>query len=114
MVLAVGARFNDRHTGDIKVYTGNRKFIHIDVDPGQIGKNLMPELGICADAKEALVAILEEVRSRGPARQPARGPRKFRICVQQWLEKWIMMTCQSKLKEFSKNSMSFSTRRPFS
>jgi tartronate-semialdehyde synthase len=68
LVLAVGARFNDRHTGDIKVYTGNRKFIHIDVDPGQIGKNLMPELGICADAKEALVAILEEIRGRGSAR----------------------------------------------
>jgi len=70
LVLAVGARFNDRHTGDIKVYTGNRKFIHIDVDPGQIGKNLTPELGICADAKEALTAILEEARKRGPARQP--------------------------------------------
>jgi len=72
LVLAVGARFNDRHTGDIKVYTGNRKFIHIDVDPGQIGKNLTPELGICADAKEALTALLEEAKKRGPARQP--GP----------------------------------------
>jgi tartronate-semialdehyde synthase len=77
LVFAVGARFNDRHTGDIKVYTGNRKFIHIDVDPGQIGKNLMPELGICADAKEALTAILEQVRSRGPARQA--GPWAKRV-----------------------------------
>lgn len=68
LVLAVGARFNDRHTGDIKVYTGNRKFIHIDIDPGQIGKNLIPELGICADAKQTLTAILEEVRSRNAAR----------------------------------------------
>ncbi|MGO8878815.1 MAG: thiamine pyrophosphate-dependent enzyme [Desulfomonilaceae bacterium] len=68
LVLAVGARFNDRHTGDIKVYTANRKFIHIDVDPGQIGKNLTPELGICSDAKEALIAILDEVRSRSSAR----------------------------------------------
>ena len=68
LVLAVGARFNDRHTGDIKVYTANRKFIHIDVDPGQIGKNLTPELGICSDAKEALIAILDEVRNRTAAR----------------------------------------------
>ena len=67
-MLAVGARFNDRHTGDIKVYTANRKFIHIDIDPGQIGKNLTPELGICSDAKEALIAILDEVRSRSAAR----------------------------------------------
>ena len=38
LVLAVGARFNDRHTGDVKVYKGNRKFIHVDIDPGQIGQ----------------------------------------------------------------------------
>lgn len=64
LVLAVGARFNDRHTGDLKVYKGNRKFIHVDVDPGQLGKNIMPDLGICADAKVTLRALLEEVKGR--------------------------------------------------
>ncbi len=64
-VLAVGARFNDRHTGDIKTYVGNRKFVHIDIDPGQLGKNIMPELGMVADAKEALRAMLAEVKARG-------------------------------------------------
>jgi len=72
LVLAVGARFNDRHTGDLKVYKGNRKFIHVDVDPGQLGKNIMPDLGICADAKLTLRALLEEVRRRKPARAPAK------------------------------------------
>lgn len=65
LVLAIGARFNDRHTGDINVYKGNRKFIHVDVDPGQLGKNVMPHLGICADAKLTLQAILDEIRARG-------------------------------------------------
>jgi tartronate-semialdehyde synthase len=55
-VFAIGARFNDRHTGDINVYKGNRKFIHIDVDSAQLGKNIMPDLGICADGKLALEA----------------------------------------------------------
>lgn len=64
LVFAVGVRFNDRHTGDIKVYKGNRKFIHVDVDPGQIGKNIMPDLGICADAKLTLQAMLEEITRR--------------------------------------------------
>ncbi len=64
LVLAVGVRFNDRHTGDIKVYKGERKFIHVDVDPAQLGKNLMPDLGICADAKLTLEAILEEIKNR--------------------------------------------------
>jgi len=63
-VLAVGARFNDRHTGAIDVYKGDRKFIHVDVDPGQLGKNIMPDLGICADAKLTLTALLEEIERR--------------------------------------------------
>jgi tartronate-semialdehyde synthase len=64
LVLAVGARFNDRHTGDLKVYKGNRKFIHVDVDPAQLGKNIMPDLGICADAKLTLQALIEEMKKR--------------------------------------------------
>jgi len=72
LVLAVGARFNDRHTGDIKVYKGSRKFIHVDVDPGQIGKNIMPDLGICADAKVTLQALLDEVKRRNVKRPPTK------------------------------------------
>jgi tartronate-semialdehyde synthase len=72
LVLAVGARFNDRHTGDLKVYKGNRKFIHVDVDPAQLGKNIMPDLGICADAKLTLRAILDEVKLRKFKRPPTK------------------------------------------
>ena len=70
VVLAVGARFNDRHTGDIGVYKGNRKFIHVDVDPGQLGKNIMPDLGICADAKLTLEALLAEIQKRDIKTRP--------------------------------------------
>src|SRR4030042_134113 len=72
LVLAVGARFNDRHTGDVKVYKGNRKFIHADIDPGQLGKNIMPDLGICADAKLTLQALLDEVKRRNVKRPPTK------------------------------------------
>ncbi len=72
LVFAVGARFNDRHTGDVGVYKGNRKFIHVDVDPSQLGKNIMPDLGICADAKLTLKAIQEEIEHRGIKAEPTR------------------------------------------
>jgi len=72
LVLAVGARFNDRHTGDLKVYKGSRKFIHVDIDPGQIGKNIMPDLGICADAKLTLQALLDEAKRRNVKRPPTK------------------------------------------
>jgi tartronate-semialdehyde synthase len=72
LVFAVGARFNDRHTGALNVYKGNRQFIHVDVDPGQLGKNIMPDLGICADAKLTLDAMLEEIRRRNVKPAPAK------------------------------------------
>ncbi|HUQ58166.1 glyoxylate carboligase [Lentzea sp.] len=66
LVLALGARFGDRHTGDLTTYRGDRKFIHVDVEPTQIGKVFGPDLGIVADTRLFLQALLEKARSRGP------------------------------------------------
>ncbi|GHH52349.1 glyoxylate carboligase [Lentzea cavernae] len=65
LVLALGARFGDRHTGDLATYRGDRKFIHVDVEPTQIGKVFGPDLGIVADTKVFLQALLEKARARG-------------------------------------------------
>ncbi len=64
VVLGIGCRFTDRHTGDIKVYAGDRKFIHIDIEPKQINKIIKADIGIVSDAKLALNALLGEIRSR--------------------------------------------------
>ena len=65
LVLAIGCRFNDRHTGKLDAYIGDRRFIHIDVDPRQIGKIVPVELGIAADAKLAIEALLAEAKEQG-------------------------------------------------
>jgi tartronate-semialdehyde synthase len=72
VVLAIGARFAERHTGDLDVYRGDRTFVQIDIEPGQIGRVFRPHLGIVSDAKLALEALLEEARDMTPARDP--GP----------------------------------------
>jgi tartronate-semialdehyde synthase len=64
VVLAIGARFGDRHTGDLKVYRGDRKFIHIDISPEQIGRVFPADLGIVSDAKLALQALREQAAER--------------------------------------------------
>ena len=69
-VLAVGARFAERHTGDLEVYRGERTFVHVDIEPGQIGRVFRPHLGIVSDAKLALEALLEVARDMTPAREP--------------------------------------------
>ena len=52
-VLGIGNRWANRHTGGLDVYTAGRKFVHVDVEPTQIGKIFAPELGIASDAKAA-------------------------------------------------------------
>ena len=65
LVLAIGNRFSDRHTGDLKTYCGDRKFIHINIEPSQIGMVFEPTLGIVSDAKLATEALIEEVKAQG-------------------------------------------------
>jgi len=64
LVVAIGARFGDRHTGDLETYRGDRKFIHIDIAPEQIGRVFPADLGIVADAKSALTTLLEQASQR--------------------------------------------------
>ncbi len=67
VVCAIGARFASRHTGDLATYRGGRRFIHADVEATQIGRIFEPDLGIVADAKLTLQAMLAEARRAYPA-----------------------------------------------
>ncbi len=64
VVLALGARFGDRHTGELSVYRGDRKFIHVDIEPTQLGKVFGPDLGIVSDTREFLDALLAALDQR--------------------------------------------------
>ncbi|HCK76703.1 MAG TPA: biosynthetic-type acetolactate synthase large subunit [Gammaproteobacteria bacterium] len=59
VMLAVGARFDDRVTGDLKKFSPHAKIIHIDIDPASIGKNVAVEVPIVGDAASALEQLLE-------------------------------------------------------
>jgi len=69
LVLGVGCRFSDRHTGTLDVYTNGRKFIHIDIEPTQIGRIIPTDLGIVSDAKLALQALLKMAKKMTPQRE---------------------------------------------
>ncbi len=60
VLINIGARFDDRLTGNLKKFAPNAKVIHIDIDPAEIGKNVPTEIPIVADAKEALRALLQQ------------------------------------------------------
>ena len=70
LVLGIGCRFSDRHTGNLDTYVKGRKFIHINIAEQEIGKILMPELGIVADAKLTIEAMLNEAKTRNISISP--------------------------------------------
>jgi tartronate-semialdehyde synthase len=67
LVLGIGNRWANRHTGSIEVYTKGRKFIHIDIEPTQIGRVFGPDYGIVSDAGAALELLVQVAREQAPA-----------------------------------------------
>ena len=61
-VLGIGNRWANRHTGSTEVYCKGRKFVHIDIEPTQIGRVFAPDFGIVSDAGAALKTLIEVAR----------------------------------------------------
>ncbi|MGE5151495.1 MAG: glyoxylate carboligase, partial [Rhodospirillaceae bacterium] len=71
-VLGIGNRWANRHTGSTEVYCKGRTFVHVDIEPTQIGRVFMPDLGIVSDAKAALelfVEVAREMKAAGSLRE---------------------------------------------
>ncbi len=64
VVIGIGVRWANRHTGSLEVYTKDRTFVHIDIEPTQIGRVFNPDYGVVSDAKSALTGLLELTRER--------------------------------------------------
>ncbi len=65
VLLAVGARFDDRVTGKVDAFAPNAKIIHIDIDPSSIQKNVKVDVPIVGDCKRALTRLLEMIKEVG-------------------------------------------------
>ncbi len=68
VLIAIGMRFSDRVTGDIKSYAPQAKIIHLDIDPSEINKNVKVDVAIVADVKESLPALTQLIQ---PAKHTA-------------------------------------------
>lgn len=61
-VMGIGNRWANRHTGNVETYTRGRTFVHVDIEPTQIGRIFGPDYGIVSDAKAALELFIEVAR----------------------------------------------------
>jgi len=67
VIIAVGTRLDDRVTGKLTAFAPNAKFIHIDIDPAEIGKSIQPTVPIVGDVKQVLAALLKRLEKQDHA-----------------------------------------------
>ncbi len=67
LLIAIGMRFDDRVTGNVRTYAPYARIIHADIDPAEIGKNVAVEVPIVGDAKRVLQALTGLVEAVDPA-----------------------------------------------
>ncbi|MCL2820436.1 MAG: biosynthetic-type acetolactate synthase large subunit [Oscillospiraceae bacterium] len=64
LIIALGVRFSDRATGKAGDYAKNTEVIHIDIDAAELGKNIRPTVGICADLNDVLPILVDKVKTK--------------------------------------------------
>ncbi len=65
LLIAIGARFDDRVTGKIDTFAPHAKIVHIDIDPAEIGKNKRVDVPIVGDVKAVLTDMLNSIKKKG-------------------------------------------------
>ena len=70
LLITLGARFDDRVTGDVKSFAPNAKVIHVDIDPAEIGKIRFADVPIVGDAKEVINELIDELTNSLKGKKP--------------------------------------------
>ncbi|GBD03385.1 Acetolactate synthase isozyme 3 large subunit [bacterium HR19] len=83
LILAVGARFDDRVTGNVEYFAPLAKIIHIDIDPASISKNIDIDVPIVGDAKRVLKRMIEIIKNEVPQSEI----KAFRERIKSWWDK---------------------------
>jgi acetolactate synthase I/II/III large subunit len=79
LLIALGARFDDRVTGKLEEFASRAKVIHVDIDPAEVGKNRQPEVPIVGNVKTVLADLLRAAQANGPVDPQRTQPWRDRI-----------------------------------
>jgi acetolactate synthase-1/2/3 large subunit len=75
LLVALGARFDDRVTGKLSAFAPGAKIVHVDIDPAEIGKNRVADVPIVGDCRDVLTKMVAELTKRqAESGAPDRGP----------------------------------------
>ena len=84
LLLTIGARFDDRVTGDLNAFAASAKIIHVDIDPTSISKNIKVDIPIVGDAREILKELLGHTKDK---RVKKAGRKKWLEEIKRWKAK---------------------------
>ncbi|NER82612.1 MAG: biosynthetic-type acetolactate synthase large subunit [Leptolyngbya sp. SIO1D8] len=83
LLIAVGARFDDRVTGKLDEFASHAKVIHIDIDPAEVGKNRMPNVPIVGDVRKVLQMLLQRLNEENKPADSVRT-QAWRDRIERW------------------------------
>ncbi|MEO3935843.1 acetolactate synthase large subunit [Dermatophilaceae bacterium Soc4.6] len=87
LLITIGARFDDRVTGQLSTFAPEARIIHADIDPAEISKNRTADVPIVGDAKEVIADLIESVRTEQQDEStPAADYAAWRATVKEWQE----------------------------
>lgn len=90
LLIAVGARFDDRVTGKLDEFAARAKVIHIDIDPAEVGKNRAPEVPIVGDVRQVLVDLLRRCQESVGATETSQTAEWLQR-IQRWREDYPLV-----------------------
>lgn len=84
LLLAIGARFDDRVTGKVEEFAAKAKIVHVDIDPTSIQKNIKVDVPIVGDARLALAKLIEALNKRGHSSKDRDKLKKWHATITAW------------------------------
>lgn len=91
LLIAVGARFDDRVTGKLDEFAARAKVIHIDIDPAEVGKNRAPDVPIVGDVRQVLMDLLRRCREMIGATETHQTTAEWLQRIQRWREDYPLV-----------------------
>jgi acetolactate synthase I/II/III large subunit len=93
LLIAVGARFDDRVTGKLDEFASHAKVIHIDIDPAEVGKTRSPDVPIVGDVRQVLIDLLDRLKEENVP-QDSERTKVWRDRIDRWRQDYPLTVPQ--------------------
>jgi len=91
LLIALGARFDDRVTGKLDEFACNAQVIHIDIDPAEVGKNRIPQVAIIGDVKQIILEILKYLDGKDNYENMVEQTRSWNERISSWKKQYPLL-----------------------